>query len=159
MSKFTAERKVFTNTGQIRAAATRVFPLLCPTREYQWIETWECDLIYSTSGFAEKNCIFTTNFDGLTQFWSASRFCPEKGIIEFTIFIENLAIMLLQVSVVDTDDCRSEITWTRTFTGLNKKGNLFLKTLQDDDFQLRSNRLNKQLDHFLFCGEMLKAES
>ena len=37
----------------------QVFPLLCPTREYDWIETWQCELIYSDSGFAEPGCIFT----------------------------------------------------------------------------------------------------
>jgi hypothetical protein len=26
-----------------------IFPLLCPQREYDWIESWKCNIIYSKS--------------------------------------------------------------------------------------------------------------
>ncbi len=27
---------------QLTAAPDKVFPLLCPTREYDWIDSWKC---------------------------------------------------------------------------------------------------------------------
>lgn len=46
----------------INHPASEIFPLLCPTREYDWIEGWECDLLYSESGIAEQDCIFNAGF-------------------------------------------------------------------------------------------------
>jgi hypothetical protein len=47
---------------QLAAAPDKVFPLLCPTREYDWIEAWKCRMIHSDSGYAEPDCIFKTDF-------------------------------------------------------------------------------------------------
>lgn len=38
----------------------KVLPLLCPIREYEWIEIWECEMIHSNSGYAELDCVFKT---------------------------------------------------------------------------------------------------
>ena len=42
------------------ASPERVFPLLCPVREAEWIPGWRYKLIYSDSGVAELGCVFTT---------------------------------------------------------------------------------------------------
>ncbi len=34
----------------LTAAPAGVFPLLCPTREHDWVDTWKCRTIYSDSG-------------------------------------------------------------------------------------------------------------
>jgi hypothetical protein len=41
-------------------SAQKVFHQFCPSRELDWIQGWECDLLFSSSGYAEKDCIFTT---------------------------------------------------------------------------------------------------
>lgn len=46
-------RTIRTHTIVLEAAPEGVFPLLCPVREYDWIEPWRCRMIYSQSGFAE----------------------------------------------------------------------------------------------------------
>lgn len=43
-------------------APEEIFPLLCPTREYDWIPHWSCELVHSVSGFAERDCVFVTRF-------------------------------------------------------------------------------------------------
>lgn len=45
----------------VPAPPERVFPLLCPTLDYKWIPTWQCDLLHSESGVAEEDCVFRTN--------------------------------------------------------------------------------------------------
>jgi hypothetical protein len=42
------------------AAPEKVFPLLCPVREADWLPGWQYRLIYSDSGVAELGCVFTT---------------------------------------------------------------------------------------------------
>jgi hypothetical protein len=55
----------------IAADPQKVFPLLCPVREYEWIEPWQCRVRYSESGVAENNCIFETDFfhNGGREIW------------------------------------------------------------------------------------------
>ncbi len=62
-------RKIKAHTILLEAAPETVFPLLCPVREYDWIESWHCRMVYSKSGFAEQDCIFQTNSanDGPTE--------------------------------------------------------------------------------------------
>ena len=41
MSEFKAKKMTRRFTQQFVGTPERVFPLLCPTREYEWIEPWE----------------------------------------------------------------------------------------------------------------------
>ncbi|MGI9537489.1 MAG: hypothetical protein ACR2PB_10480, partial [Desulfocapsaceae bacterium] len=47
---------------QLNSTPEKVFPLLCPVREYEWIPQWQCEMIYSRSGVAELGCVFSTDF-------------------------------------------------------------------------------------------------
>ena len=40
--------------------AGAVFEQLCPSRELDWIDGWECDLVHTSTGYMEADCIFTT---------------------------------------------------------------------------------------------------
>jgi hypothetical protein len=44
----------------LNAPPEEVFPLLCPVREHEWLEGWQCEMIHTASGIAEKDCIFST---------------------------------------------------------------------------------------------------
>ena len=55
-------RTIKTHTMLLEGTPESVFPLLCPIREYAWIEPWRCTLIYSESGYAEQDCVFQTDF-------------------------------------------------------------------------------------------------
>ena len=50
----------FEREGVIHSKGTveEVFPLLCPKREEEWIPGWECETIWSKSGYNEEGAIF-----------------------------------------------------------------------------------------------------
>src|ERR1039457_1890234 len=60
MTAFKANRVVHEFTQTNPAPPERVFPLLCPVREADWLPGWQYRLIYSDSGVAELGCVFTT---------------------------------------------------------------------------------------------------
>ena len=60
-STFKAKRLVQRFKGTFETAVQDIFPLLCPAREADWIPGWDCELIYTDSGYAEKDCIFRTD--------------------------------------------------------------------------------------------------
>ena len=78
-------RREFRTAKQlIRGTPDQVFPLLCPVREYDWIDGWDCKVLYTESGFAEDNCIFVTSFpnEGPPETWLVIRYEPNQ-LIEF----------------------------------------------------------------------------
>ena len=76
MVEFKAERVVKSYTMTLGAPPVDVFPLLCPVREYEWIEPWSCDMVFSASGLAENNAVFRTNFptQGDEENWVVCRY-------------------------------------------------------------------------------------
>ena len=112
--QFKAKRAITTYTGHLSFTPDIVFPLLCPVREYQWLEGWQCEMIYSDSGVAEDNCIFKTAHAGGT-FWSVSRYEPPKRI-EFTTFVPNAVVTRLMLSLTPAGG-GTDLQWTRIFTG------------------------------------------
>lgn len=53
MQTFKASRVIQSHTVRAQFPAKEVFPLLCPVREYDWIDTRDCGMVYSDSGTAD----------------------------------------------------------------------------------------------------------
>ncbi len=78
------KRTIKRHTMLLEGSPESIFPLLCPVRESEWIETWQCTMVYSDSGFAEQDCVFRTDFpqDGPRDTWVLSRYERPK-LVEF----------------------------------------------------------------------------
>lgn len=156
MSGFKAKRIVQSHTMQISAPAASVFSLLCPVREYDWIDGWSCDLIYPHSGVAENNCIFQTDRQGEGQrTWVVSRYEPNRAI-EFVIFQHDLALIKLDLYLSENAEGITNMNVSHTITGLNESGNAAIESLPTDFTRMRWTRLAKALNHYLQTGTMLK---
>lgn len=108
-------------TSELEAKPEEVFPLLCPVREYEWLEGWACEMIYSESGVAEANCIFETRFKGESATWTVSRYEPPKRI-EFVVVTPQIQVCRLNISL-DPSEKGTRLRWVRIFTGLSDNGN------------------------------------
>ncbi len=75
MESFTS-KKVTLNYKQINnAPLEKVFPLLCPVREKEWLDGWNYKMIYSESGTAEDGCVFTTPSQGeFESIWTVTNY-------------------------------------------------------------------------------------
>ena len=58
------------------AAAKQVFPLLCPVREAEWIDGWDPIGVFSSSGKAERDCVFVTRADPGNAVWVITEHDP-----------------------------------------------------------------------------------
>jgi hypothetical protein len=133
-----------------------IFPLLCPVREYEWIEPWKCKMIYSDSGFAEQDCVFRTDFpqDGPEDTWVVSRY-EKPSLVEF-VRINGIRTIRYLITLRQTGEGRTEAEWRQMITGLNDEGDLFVKSLSDEAYGQRMQMLERMLNHFLTTGKMLK---
>ena len=135
------------------APAAEVFPQLCPTREYDWIEYWRCRLLYSESGFGEEDCIFATDLES-HEMWVVTRYEPPERI-EFCIITDDEVIVRLKIRVSDRGDGTSDLRWERIYTAIGPRGRDRVLELASDGVEGRMREVNARLAYFLTHGEML----
>lgn len=149
-------RRRFCHTQELKFSPERVFPLLCPVREYDWIENWKCEMIYSDSGYAEENCIFTTVFpdDGSEDVWVVSNYKPPRDI--HFVRTNRLRVIRYNIALTANDDGTSSAEWEQILTGLNEEGNRFVEEQSEDAFNQMVDSLGFMIDYYLENGRMLK---
>ena len=150
-------RIVLAHTMRLKGNPEKVFPLLCPVREYEWVEPWRCDLVYTDSGVAELDCIFRTSFpdDGPEDTWVVSRYEP-PNLIEF-VRVNPLRAIRYSIRLEEIETGASQWKWEQTITGLNAEGNRLVRGQTDEAFAAEKKTLEKMLNHFLETGTMLRA--
>lgn len=159
MKTFRADRVSRTWTQQIGAPPEVVFPLLCPVREYDWIPTWKCELLYSDSGVIECDCIFRTEAPGGgRQVWVVTERDPEAHKLGFVVVRGEDLVLRHDVSLRG-DGETTAVRWESTFTGLSPEGNRQVQAVTDEAYGKRLAILGQLLDHYCRTGEMLGAAS
>jgi len=155
---FTAARAVRTAQQHLWAPPDKVFPLLCPAREYDWIEPWTCRIVHSASGAAELDCVFTTDFpsDGL-DVWVVSVYRPNEEI-QF-VRCNGRRTIRYRITLTDNGDGTTRAEWCQVLTGLNDDGNRLVANTTEDAYRQRILDLERRLNHYLTTGRMLRASS
>lgn len=152
---FSARRAVKTATQHLLAPPDKVFPLLCPTREFDWIQPWKCRMVHSGSGFAELDYIFVTDFPNEGEdVWVVSVYRPNEEI-QFVRFNVRRVIRY-GITLSDDGDGTTTAHWKQVITGLNEEGNRLLAGLTDEAYQQKISVLERLLNHYLTTGEMLR---
>ena len=156
MSGFVARRLTQRFVQRLNAPRSAVFPLLCPTREYDWIETWTGELVYSASGFAEEDCVFRTRLprEGIEEVWAVSRYEPPSRI-EFVRFHPDRVIRY-SIALEDNAEGTTDSTWQQTLTALTTGGNANIAKRSQVEFERQMAGLGKMLNHYLETGRMLR---
>jgi hypothetical protein len=154
-TNFNAKRHSACHTQNLHSTPDKIFPLLCPKREYEWIETWKCDIISSESGFAEPDCIFSTHFPGdIKETWFVDIY-EKNERIQFIRFSET-RVMRYSISLHDNKDGTTSALWELRIISLNDKGNMYIDNFLDEVYKTRIAALEKMLNHFLATGKMLR---
>jgi hypothetical protein len=132
-----------------------VFPLLCPVREYEWIDTWRCRLIFTQSGVAEQDAIFTT--EAPSEIWTVCRYAPPE-IIEFVRVSPGLRVNRMTLELRAEDMAGTVLRWTSRFTSLSEAGNRWLEDMDRAAFDRQMDLTEARLNHFLDTGHILKTQ-
>lgn len=156
MSEFIAKRIVRQRTMQLPDVPNRVFPLLCPVMERQWLQGWDCTMVYSESRVAEKNCVFTTDFPGDGHVvWVVTRHDPENHVVEFAQTAPGSRVVKLEIQLHQLDGNQTRAHWSYTYTALTEAGNEYLNHVTEDVYNKKMTKVEESLVYFLKSGEML----
>lgn len=141
-------RIVRTFNTVLTSSPDKVFPLLCPVREYDWIPQWKCDLIYTKSGYAELGCIFNTDLDGPigSETWVVCSYEMNR-LIGFVRSGTHTAMRYNVSLEPHQDGC--VIRWEQEITSLDSKGDMILTGITEDVYRKKMEHLNVLLEHYL----------
>lgn len=138
-----ARRKAF----GIAATPQMIFPLLCPVREREWLENWKADVVYSDSGVAEENAIFTSEHPLLGEaVYVVSCHEPEQGRLGFTVFYPGTCVQQLEIELKPMGGGGTRLTWNRLFTGLSQRGNALIEQISEEVFEEQTLAIARALE-------------
>ena len=139
----------------VPAPPDRVFPLLCPVREYQWLPGWRCELLHSASGVAEADCVFRTDFPDIGPMtWVVSRYEPPARI-EFTCFVPGASVHRLTIALTAVEG-GTRLDWSTRWLAVGPAGDAWIAAWSAEADAKRMDNLRRLLTHYLTTGTMLQ---
>lgn len=132
-----------------------VFPLLCPKREYDWVDGWNCQIKFSESGFAEPGCIFSTKLEPegdaiwmMTDYYPDNflrilKVCPEFYVLDWTFVLKQ------------AEEGETDLEMTYTMTALSEEGWVHIRDFMEKIYPNLMERLYNSLSYYLRTGEKL----
>ena len=155
-SNFTARRITRTYRQIINATPEKVFPLLCPVREAEWLDGWQYAMIYSESGLVEEGAVFSTPHAGEADtVWIVTKHDPGKREIEFARFTPASRTCVLRLAVSANTATSSLVDISYTYTATTPEGNAFIESLTEEAFVEAVSFWEKSMNHFLDTGKKL----
>jgi hypothetical protein len=154
MSVFRGTRITETYTMRIAAPPAKVFPLLCPEREKEWLDGWACEMIHSETGFAEPGCTFVTDLppEGRAYWLMTRHEPPHTG--EYVRFVPGLMFVVLTLRLAERDG-GTALDIAYAHTGISAAGNAFIAREAGDNAARRFRWMENALNHYLATGEKL----
>lgn len=155
MSDFRGKRISESYTMQIAAPPEKLFPLLCPEREKEWIGGWDYEMIYSQSGYAELGCTFATDLPPEGRaYWIMTRHVPPREG-EYVRFAVGRIIVVLSFRLTARNG-GTAMDATFTCTGISDEGNEFVARHAAANAAGVLRWMESALNHFIATGNKLQ---
>ena len=155
MANWSGKRVVREHVQTNPATPERVFPLLCPVREAEWVPGWQYRLIYSRSGVAEEGCVFTTpNDTGPESTWAVTEYQPPRRI-DFAWIQPGRAAARLRFEL-EPVDAGTSLHARYEYTGLSAEGDFEVGRFTETWFRDKMEGFAAALNHYLGTGKIIQ---
>ena len=145
-----------TYTQHLIAEPARIFPLLCPVREADWVEGWDPLLVVSESGAAEPDCVFVTSENLGSAIWYITKHEPANGFVEMLKVAPQVTACKLSIQLRPTPS-GSEATITYSHTSLGPEGDAYVAAFTQEFYLQFMRSWESQINHYLAHGSPLRA--
>jgi hypothetical protein len=160
MSAFAAKQVSHEYTQTNDAPPEKVFPLLCPVREADWVPGWQYRLIYSESGVAEDGCVFSTpNDSGTETFWMVTHYDRAAFTIAFAWIEPGMIAAQIRIALGPAPGGKTSARIHYLYTGLSPAGNAVLDRYTAEWFRRKMQSWESAINHFLCQGTLIQAEA
>lgn len=148
-------RKSHSYTQSLNAAPEKVFPLLCPVREKDWVKGWDPLMVLSNSGAAEIDCVFVTPGTSEDTIWVITHHEPEEFRLEMLMITPHRTASKLEIGLSEAGPGKTAALVTYTHTSLGPEGDKYLGDFTEDWYQQFMEHWEAELNHFLTTGAHL----
>jgi hypothetical protein len=145
----------------IEGPPDRVFPLLCPVREAQWLDGWVGRPIHAETGVAELGGVFATEHADQAEptIWLITRHDRETHEIAFAYFVPGQQVVQLEIRAAARGVAGSTLHIEYMRTGISEAGNERLAgDASSGRFDDRMRHWKAAMNHYLATGELLKEQ-
>lgn len=131
-------RKEYIHKINIMGDNMTIFKLFCPIAEKDWVPGWDCNMLYSESGIAEKNCVFTTkHFANMTDdIWICSIYNPGMEV-EYVRTTPEYFVTVINIKTLHLKNDITECTVKYTHTALTEGGANFIENHFTEDMFIK----------------------
>ena len=155
--KITSPRRVTRSfTQHLAAAPDRVFPLLCPVREADWIEGWDPVCVVTSSGLVEPDCVFVTAAEPHDAIWYVTQHDASRGFVEMLKITPRVTAcrLSIQLRAAGTGSL-ADVTYTHT--SLGPAGDELVAAFTDVHYRKFMLDWEARLNHYLAHGTAWKS--
>ncbi|HMM21998.1 MAG TPA: hypothetical protein PKA10_14865 [Selenomonadales bacterium] len=142
-------RKEFVHRVNIIGDKQNVFKAFCPIAEKEWVPNWDCTLLYSQTGIAEKNCIFTTKSDNMPEMvWVCSIYEPGNEV-EYVRIITGYFVTVINIKTTQVNEY-TECIVQYTHTALSAGGaHYILNNFSEEQFLRQIDQWKDEIPGYL----------
>lgn len=141
-------RAVRTYTQSLVAAPDKVFPLLCPVRERDWVDGWDPLMVATNSGVAERDCVFITRSDAGEATWMVTEYEPPNRIA-FIRVTPGITACRIFIDVLPDGDNRSKARITYEHTALSDEGKDFVEDFTEEHYREMMEQWEASMNRYL----------
>ena len=146
-----------TYTQNLVAAPDKVFPLLCPVREAEWVPNWDPRRDLTRSGVGEQDCVFITEGAPQDAIWVITRHDAEAGRLEIIKVTVDHTVCKVEIALSATaQGTAAEIAYS--YTALSAAGEAFLEEFTADWYRGFMKEWEDAMNHYLTSGQMIQGD-
>lgn len=141
----------------IAAPPEKVFPLLCPVRESEWVQDWDPVLVVSSSGVAEPDCVFVTSDRGREAIWIVTRLDAASWTIELMKVTPGVTVGHITIKLsAEPGGTAADVTYQHT--ALSDAGRDFVDRFTEEFYEGFMKEWEASMNHFVTTGELRRVE-
>lgn len=108
-------RKTLTYNLRLSGDHLAIFKAFCPIAEEAWVPDWSCNMLYSETGIAEKNCLFTTAHSGMPDMiWVCTEYDLGNAVEYLRVVPEHFVTSIRILTQREEDITACQVTYTHT---------------------------------------------
>ena len=147
-------------TQHLDALPERVFPLLCPVAEADWVPGWMPELVLSHSGTCEQDCVFVTPKDGpepQSAVWVVTKYDPDNWALEMYKVIPEYTVTRLEISLQRENSHSTAAHISYEITAIGVAGEDAVQEFTEEWYEVFMLDWEKAMNHYLNTGEIILA--
>ena len=138
-----------------KGTRNEIFPLLCPVRERDWTPGWNPELVVSSSGVMEQECLFVETDTHNDAIWVVTKYEPVNFEVAMYRIVPEVIVGKFSISLDKEDGKTTSASVFYEQTALSTDGNKIVNDFTIESFNKFMEEFKAAIDHYLTTGKMI----